>query len=333
MTYNEIHFEGTDEEINAQWLENRKHGIGGSDAATVLGLNNYATPYTLWLEKTGRAEAPDLSDNEKVYWGNVLEDVLAGEFAKRHGEFYVRNPTAVFVNEEHPFMFASVDRLLSVRNYDDDMSDETDPNRGFTDKAVLEIKTCGERRRSDWDEGVPSYYLAQVNHYLAVTGLTTAYVAVLIGGQEYREYKIERDEEDINYLIAKEREFWQMVEDDTMPPFTGSALDNQALMEQFPSADDEFVQSVDLDDTVRALQHVKDTIKEYEESKRSLEASIRAQIGEHKGVETPNYRVTWTRTTSTKFDGKRLQIDNPDLYAEYCSAVPRDMGLRISKKK
>ena len=45
-----------------QWLELRKKTIGGSDAAGIIGLSSYATPYTVWANKTGRL--PDFEDNE-----------------------------------------------------------------------------------------------------------------------------------------------------------------------------------------------------------------------------------------------------------------------------
>ena len=55
------------------WLKVRNTGIGGSDAAAIMGLNPYKSPYELWLEKTGQAEAPDLSGNQFIYWGKKNE--------------------------------------------------------------------------------------------------------------------------------------------------------------------------------------------------------------------------------------------------------------------
>jgi len=52
-----------------EWLEERKNGIGGSDAATILGLNPYKTNIDLWEEKTGRKEAIDISDKPYVKYG------------------------------------------------------------------------------------------------------------------------------------------------------------------------------------------------------------------------------------------------------------------------
>ena len=35
------------------WLAQRRKSIGGSDAAGIVGLSPYATPYTVWADKTG----------------------------------------------------------------------------------------------------------------------------------------------------------------------------------------------------------------------------------------------------------------------------------------
>ena len=62
------------------WMKLRNSGIGGSDAGVIAGLNRWKSPYQLWLEKTGQVEPEDLSDNEYVYWGTVLEQVVADSY-------------------------------------------------------------------------------------------------------------------------------------------------------------------------------------------------------------------------------------------------------------
>lgn len=325
--FNEIVFEGTPEEINQQWLERRKHGIGGSDASAILGLNKYATPYMVWLEKTNRVDAEDLSENEKVYWGTVLEPVIADEFEKRHPEFEVEEPGAMYQSIFNPWMLASVDRVLSGKEEKGCIT--------FLDEkpsGILEVKTVGERRRPDWDDGVPDYYLAQVNHYLAVTGYQYAYVAVLIAGQEYREYKIERDEEDIQYLIEKEKEFWKYVLTDMIPPAMGGNAEAEAIMEQHSNSDDLFVKMLD-DDAPEVGEYVEigEKIKELEKEKSRLNNEIKMIIGDHWGIETPKYTIKWSRSDYERFDSKKFQKENPDLYMKYMKTSKRDNGIRISK--
>ena len=192
--YTEIRFTGTPEEINKQWVEARKNGVGGSDVASIMGLNKYSSPLNVWLVKTGREESPDLSNNQAVEWGNRLEDVVADKFADEHPELQVRRRNATMVSIKRPWAFANIDRWV------------TD---GKGNVGILEVKTVGMRRAADWDSGVPLYYLTQVMHYMSVTGYKYAWVAVLIGGQEFREYYIERDEQDIQAINDAVDTFWR----------------------------------------------------------------------------------------------------------------------------
>ena len=62
------------------WLDLRKKYIGGSDAAVVVGVNTHRSPFALWLEKTGQAEAEDLSNNTRVWFGQEAEEIVAKRF-------------------------------------------------------------------------------------------------------------------------------------------------------------------------------------------------------------------------------------------------------------
>ena len=92
-----------------EWLAERNKGIGGSDIATILGLSKWKSPLQLFLEKTGKVVAEDLSDKEVIYWGNVLEDVVAKEFERRTGK-KVRKRNVMFCDDKYPYMRANVDR-------------------------------------------------------------------------------------------------------------------------------------------------------------------------------------------------------------------------------
>jgi putative phage-type endonuclease len=198
----------TAEMPHEEWLQLRRQGIGGSDAAAVLGLNPYKTNFALWEEKVGAREPDDLSENEAVHWGNVLEEPVAQEFARRTGR-KVRRVNALLRHPEHPFMIANLDREVVA---EDDGKPE-----------ILECKTAGHwaANSEQWGPSgtdlVPKPYLVQAMHYLAVTGRTRAHVAALIGGQELRLYTVERNEELIAAMIERERAFWKMVETRTAP--------------------------------------------------------------------------------------------------------------------
>lgn len=318
--YTEIRFKGTDEEVNAAWLEERKKGIGGSDAAAILGMSKYASPYTVWLEKTGRVTPDDISDREPVYWGKVLEDVVAKEYAKRHPDHKVRRLNALLRSTARPWQQASLDRVVV---------DE----RGR--KGVLEVKTANARLEADWKDGVPDYYYPQPTHYLAVTGFEFFTVAVLVGGQHYKEFTYERDEEDIAILNEKEGFFWsECVLGGSMPAPTGLKCDSDALLESHPDPSEEYVEMLDEEmPEIAELLKLGEEEKRIKERKSACANAIKARIGDAKGIRTPSARVTWPRAMSERFDSKAFLADNPEAYEKYCTRKPKDMGLRVSETK
>lgn len=318
--YTEIRFFGTPEEINKQWVEARKNGIGGSDVASIMGLNKYSSPLNVWLVKTGREESPDLSDNQAVEWGNRLEDVVADKFADEHPELQVRRRNATMVSIKRPWAFANIDRWV------------TD---GKGNVGILEVKTVGMRRAADWDNGVPLYYLTQVMHYMSVTGYQYAWVAVLIGGQEFREYYIERDEQDIQAINDAVDTFWRdFVETDTAPALIGNDPEANALLSQHSDPSTEFIAMLDEDvSMLDELQEIKDQMDDLKHRKTLIENQIKDLIGDNKGIETETKRITWVRSTRSSFDKKAFDAAHPGITNDYMKTSVTNGGIRISVKK
>jgi putative phage-type endonuclease len=100
----------TREMSRAEWLQERTKGIGGSDAGVILGLNKYRTAFELWLEKTGQVDPQEI-DNEAIYWGNEMENVIAKEFEKRTDK-KVRRSNFMFTHPDYPFIKANIDRFI-----------------------------------------------------------------------------------------------------------------------------------------------------------------------------------------------------------------------------
>ena len=97
----------------AEWLELRKKTIGGSDAAGIVGLSAYATPYTVWANKTGRL--PDSEDNEAMRQGRDLEEYVAKRWMEATGKA-VRRCNAMLYNSLYPFAHADIDRSVIGEN-------------------------------------------------------------------------------------------------------------------------------------------------------------------------------------------------------------------------
>ena len=85
--------------------------IGGSDAGTILGLNPWKSPYTLWCEKTGLLTPEDISDKEAVWWGNYDEEGVARRFTEKTNLEVQRSNKSYYL-EEYPFLIGHIDRKL-----------------------------------------------------------------------------------------------------------------------------------------------------------------------------------------------------------------------------
>ncbi|MDL2284632.1 YqaJ viral recombinase family protein [Oxalobacter sp. OttesenSCG-928-P03] len=287
------------------WLDIRNQGIGSSDAACVLGLSPYKSALELWLEKTGRKAADDLSGNEAVFWGTTLEPVIAAIYAERTGTT-VRRVNAVLRHPEHPFMMVNLDR--EVRH----------PTDG---RGILEVKTAGLHSAHLWDDGVPEVYQCQVLHQLAVTGKPWADVAVLIGGQDFRVFRIYPDEEKIHALIEAERDFWMRVEFDIAPEVDGSESGNRALGLMYPEDDGtelDFSEDVRMNALFSELLVSREVAEEATQHAKLLRQRIQKLMGNARTALFANGRVNWRMVKgSTSTDFKRLAEEHPELVKRY----------------
>lgn len=208
----------TDGMDRATWLGERRRGIGGSDAAAVVGLSKWTSPYELWMSKTGRDTGDDES-GEAALWGTLLEPVVRDEVARRLGVDIVTVPH-ILAHEHRPWQIVNLDGDIPALD------------------AIYEGKTANQWLADDWaDDQVPEAYLLQVQHALAVTGRARAVCAVLIGGQRLEIRTVERDQALIDQLISLEAEFWALVESDTPPQIDGSKASTSLLTRLHPTAD------------------------------------------------------------------------------------------------
>lgn len=282
------------------WLNVRKTGIGGSDVGAILGVNKWKSPIQLYFEKIGEVKEPVL-DNEYIYWGNVLEDVVAQEFSKRTGK-KVRRVNKMFRHPKYNFMIANIDRSV------------------VGEDALLECKTTSEFNKGKWeDDEIPSTYLAQVQHYLAVTGYKKAYIAVLIGGNRFLWKEIERDEELIKLIIDKEKDFWERyILGDEIPDMDGSDATSKFLKRKYhESLDNEKLLNSEIETTIEALNAIKAEEKEIRTLKQKYENEIKATLGNKECGMSKNFKVSWKMQNKTSFDKTSFEKDYPDLANKY----------------
>lgn len=280
------------------WLEQRRTGIGGSDAAAVLGMSKWRTPLSVWLDKTG--QAIDAGETEPMRWGTLLEPVIRQEYSNRTGRAvmapgFLRHP-------RHGFMVANVDGVTA-------------------DQRLVEIKTA--RTAEAWGEPgsdqVPDDYLIQVQHYLAVLEFSVADIAVLIGGSDFRIYTVEADPELQEIMIGSEAAFWQSVVDH-VPPAPMSFADAQALYGRHATKDSVAVASQEVLDAIARLRRIRADQAMIQEAEEAEKAVIMAAMGGNDTLVDAAGKIvaTWKLSAAPKrLDGKALAAAHPDIYSDF----------------
>ena len=291
-----------------EWKEQRRKGIGGSDAGVVAGLNKWKSPIRLYLEKIG--EFKDEEQNEAMYWGNKMEDLVAKEYSERTGN-YVERRNFILIHPEHDWMIANLDRVIY-------------PNDDSKGPGVLECKNVSEYRKDEWkDDEVPPEAYCQLMHYLAVTGYEWGVIAALVGGNKFVWKEFERDEDFINSLISIESEFWKRVEDRNPPPMDESEDSKDILKLLYPeSVPDSSIQlPEDIHDTLLDWMRLKKEIKELDLQKDERENRIKALLGENEKGYLGNLCVTWPTYRSKRFDSTAVKKARPEIYQEFTKEV------------
>lgn len=275
------------------WEELRSHYIGGSDAAAVVGLNQFSSPYALWAEKTGKV--PGFSGNLATEVGTYLEEFVAQKFAAETGK-KVRKSNQSFFNSDYPWAIANIDREI------------------VGEDAGLEIKTTSELNTKKFKGGeYPANYYCQCVHYLAMTGKQRWYLAVLIGNRDFRWFTIERDEAEIAALMAAEADFWELVKNNTPPVADGSQATTEAIKTIYAESNEN---TVDLTLENAALSQyiaLGKQIAELEAMRDEAANKIKSFMGEAGGGECDGFRVSWKSSTRRTFDSKRFAKENPGL--------------------
>lgn len=292
-------FDYSDEE---DWQELRRKRIGGSDIGAIVGVNPYKSIVDVYIDKI---QGSEFKGNEATHWGHMLEGTLMKEFASRHSELITyQAPYSVVDN----FLIANLDGVLE------------DKETG--EYGVLEIKTTSTWNKKDWeDDVIPQSYYAQVQHYLMLTGYKFAYVAVLIGGQQYKEFRVERSEEDIELIKNKATEFYKENILKEIPPMPdGSDAYMEYLKKKAAEIENnELIELADLEIKAEELNHISKQIKELQKEEQLLKEIIldrmikentqKAKIGNHK--------FNIQNSPNPSLNKEKFKKEDPEFFEEY----------------
>lgn len=297
-----------------EWLAWRKKGIGGSDASVICGVNKYKSVVELWMEKTRQIEPKE--SGEAAYWGNILEPIVREEFAKRTG-LEVGIEKSILQHPQYPFMLANLDGIII--------------NPVKKCGLIFEAKTASIYNAHEWELNIPEHYQLQVQHYMAVTGFIGAYVAVLIAGNQFKYYYIERDEEIIKLLIRLERIFWNCVEKKKPPKLDGSIACSELIDRLYPKGASN--QAITLpEEALKLIQQYEEAKSEEEEAilkKDEASNKLKNMLGESQLATVNGRRISWTNVASERLNTKALKEEKPEIYSMYASQTTyRRFGIR-----
>ncbi len=245
--------------LTPEEIKERQNCIGASDVPTIMGFNSqYKTPYDLYLEKKGFIDPPDFSKNEKVHFGNVLEPVVAREFSRRNNTKIAKRKNRYRL-KDHPYITALLDRVV------------------LSEKVPLELKTTDANNKHKWgatnSKLVPEPYLIQLMTQIMITESPHGYLAVIIGGNDYRQYKFKYNI-DLGEIIKEYCiKFWNCIETNTPPdPITNEDL---SKVYKYSKSRSKILSSEHINTMHVKIRKIKKLIKKLLEKKDNCEFEVK----------------------------------------------------------
>jgi putative phage-type endonuclease len=321
------------------WQKKRMGSLGGSDAGAVMGMNNFASPLTLYLQKKGLVPASEMSRAAKR--GKILEPVILQFTREEFPLMEIETVPYMFYSPDYPFMSANIDGIIKVT-----------PNihagwfgwgmDGFNDNIIggHEIKSAKTDYGWSKDE-IPDSYYCQVQHYMAVLGLPWFLLSVyILDTEEVRHYPVKRNEKFIADLIEKEKDFWEnYIVPGIMPAAIGIENEDDMITGMFQGTQG----TIRLGDAERELcaEHVRlnATKKDIQDRMNAIAITVKEAIIQNAGdnlvekkasaVAGP-YTVSWSFFEMRRVDTEALR--KAGLYDQYAKVSETDRFM-ISEKK
>ena len=279
-----------------------RYYIGGGNVAGVLGVSPYKTPLDEYLVMVAANDAIDARQERFFKRRKALEPFAAECFEQETGLHIVQRNQR-YTDPEHGFIRAEVDFETS------------DGGNGET-KTVhpLAAKDWGP---SDSDE-IPVYVVAQAMHGLGVTGRQHAWIHALVGLDDDRFYRIERDQDLIASMRAREVAFWH---EHVLPRRPPPPMSLDDLRHLYPIDSGRVLELAGDDPTaldVERWRAVKATIKAAEVEKEDLETRIKLVLRDATTLVIDGKpALTWKSQIDTRLDQKAFAAAHPSLFEQF----------------
>ena len=298
------------------WLKARRDGIGGSDAAAIVGMNDYASPWSVWADKKGLV--PEKPDSEAMRIGRDLEEYVAKRFTEASG-YKVQRSNYMYKNAKYPWAIANIDRKLVTAG-----------------KSGLECKTTSAWNVKHYKGGsFPDRFYCQCVHYMAVMEMTRWYLAVLVLGEglhiyqmttikhdvtpEWCEGSVYVDRHEIDALMDAEKAFWEdHVLTGISPQADGEKATSAAVAAVVGNGEHDGEISMRCDAAIRNYIELGKQVKLLEKEQEKWKQEILISMSGYQRGTCGSYRVSNQPTTRSTFQHGLFQHDFPQFdYSGY----------------
>jgi putative phage-type endonuclease len=302
------------------WLRQRLEGIGGSDAAAVLGISPFKSRLELWDEKISKKIDTESTEALIFQIGHALEPIVAKKYEGMTGRKLEMVPRKI--HPQYPFMIGNIDREI--------VGDKRGP-------GILEIKTKGAW--VDWhSEDIPPYYMAQVQHYLSVFDYNWAGFAVLdLGTRKVTHIDIERDDKLISNIIKEEEKFWGLVEKKIPPEVESSKVCGEFLRKHFKQSEDITIDLIGNDEALKWATTLKDIRRQkklIDNQEVECKNYLMSLVGKAEKAVGDNFNISWKAPKDKEvFDLDKFRIDYPELVKQYIKPEPQSRKFMVTFPK
>lgn len=287
-----------------QWLEERRKGIGSSDAAAIIGLDPYKSPLQVLFDKLGMMQEKEI--NEAMRFGIEAEQYVADRFTEATGKETVTFVNSISANPKYPFALASIDRFIPA------------------EQTFVEIKTTSMWNLGKFKDGkYPAHYYVQCVHQMAVLDVLYCYLAVYIPQVEFKWFKIERNMEEEEALMQAEKEFWEnYVLKKVIPQDLSHENSFEAVKRAFFDGQEGSIQLIDSEEWLNKLLVLQAEKKRLEAEIEECKAHIAVEMQGYEKAYTDNGSVSFSlRSTKSLIKDKVLQkypemADDLDVWKE-----------------
>lgn len=275
--------------------------IGGGNVAGILGVSPYKSPLDEFLAITGQGEPEDVSQQAFFRRRKALEPFAVELFLAEVPGREVSRVNHRYSDAEHAFIKAEIDA-------------ETD------DEENIEIKSVHPLAAADWgDPGgddVPVYVTAQAMHGLMVTRRRVCFPIAMIGFDDFRVYRVERDDELIAAMRAREVEFWHS---HVVPMVEPEPVTRDDLRRRFSRDLGTAIEAdADLLVAINRLRDIAATVKPLEKEFEDLKLQVQLRMRDAACVTVDGKPLaTWKTQSARRFDQSAFAAAHPALFEQF----------------